>query len=177
MIPHDPEGAGNSWQKPASLTASSSSSPTRSAAIPKTGICERSSRTTRGQVGVRVHQRPPEYGAFSTAREEGILNTHQWGLLYPPGAVFNYRTFARHSPNEFHELPDEVTTVVNHPSQATDPAVQEEIFLWASKIIAAEVPQLLLHVPNDNYGISTRVQGFEPRRDQVLWLFNVSLAE
>jgi peptide/nickel transport system substrate-binding protein len=130
-----------------------------------------------GQIGVRVNQRPLEYGAFSTARDEGTLNTHQWGLLYPPDAVFNYRTFVRDSPYEFHALPDEFTTVVNDASQATDPAVQEELFLRASEIIAEEVPLLLLHVPNDNYGTSTRVQGFEPRRDQVLWLFNVTLAE
>jgi hypothetical protein len=43
--------------------------------------------------------------------------------------------------------------------------------------MADEVPLLLLHVPNDNYGVSKQVQGFEARRDQVLWLFNVSLAD
>ena len=97
--------------------------------------------------------------------------------LYPPDAVFNQRTFVRDSSYKFHELPDEFTTVVDDASQVTDPAVQEELFLRAPEIIAEEVPLLLLHVPNDNYGISTRVQGFEPGRDQVLWLFNVSLAE
>lgn len=129
------------------------------------------------QIGVRVNQRPLEYGAFSTARDEETLNTHQWGLLYPPDAVFNYRTFVRDSPYEFHQLPEEFTTVVNDASQATDPAEQESLFLRASEILASELPLLFLHVPNDNYGISTRVEGFEPRRDQVLWLFNVSLAE
>jgi hypothetical protein len=43
--------------------------------------------------------------------------------------------------------------------------------------MADELPLLFLHVPNDNYGVSDKVQGFTPRRDQVLWLFDVSLAE
>ncbi|HLL50307.1 MAG TPA: hypothetical protein VK356_06525, partial [Thermomicrobiales bacterium] len=104
-----------------------------------------------GQVGVRFNQRPLEHGAFSTVREEGTLNTHQWGLLYPLDAVF-YRTVVRDSPYEFHELPDAFTTVDDDALQATDPAVQEELFLRVSEIIAEEAPLLLLHVPNDTTG-------------------------
>ena len=128
-------------------------------------------------IGLTVKQRPLEYGAFSTARKEKTLGTHQWGLLYPPDAVFNYRTFVRDSPYEFHKLPDEFTTVVDKASQETDAALQQELFVQAAQIMADEVPVLFLHVPNDNYGVSDKVQGFQPRRDQVLWLFGVSLAE
>ena len=77
---------------------------------------------------------------------------HQWGLLYPREAVFNDRTFVRDSPYEFHELPDAFTTVKHDALQATDPAVQEELFLRVSEIIAEEAPLLLLHVPNDTTG-------------------------
>lgn len=129
------------------------------------------------QVGVTVIQRPLEYGAFTTARDEGTMGTHQWGLLYPPDAVFNYRTFVRDSPYEFHPMPDEFTTLVDQASQETDPEAQQELFSQVAQIMADEVPLLLLHVPNDNYGVSDKVQGFTPRRDQVLWLFDVSLAE
>jgi peptide/nickel transport system substrate-binding protein len=129
------------------------------------------------QVGVTVIQRPLEYGAFSTARTEDSLGTHQWGLLYPPDAVFNYRTFVRDSPYEYHVLPEEFTTLVDQASQETDPAAQQDLFTQVAQIMADEVPLLYLHVPNDNYGVSEEVQGFTPRRDQVLWLFDVSLAE
>ena len=126
------------------------------------------------QIGVKVNQRPLEYGAFSNAREEGTLGTHQWGLLYPPDAVFNFRTFANGSPYAFVELPAEFTDVVNEASQTTDPDAQQALFIRASEIMAEEVPLLLLHTPNDNYGLSTAVQGFTPRRDQVLWIFPIT---
>jgi peptide/nickel transport system substrate-binding protein len=126
------------------------------------------------QIGLKVNQRPLEYGAFSTARDEGSMGTHQWGLLYPPDAVFNFRTFVHGSPYEFHALPDRFTEVVNDASQATDPAVQAPLFAEAAQIMSDEVPLLFFHVPYDNYGVSTKVQGFTPRRDQVLWLFGVS---
>ena len=35
---------------------------------------------------------------------------------------------------------------------------------------------LYLIVTSDIYGVSNQVQGFVPRVDQVLWLFDVSMA-
>lgn len=127
-----------------------------------------------GEIGITVNQRPLEYGTFSSAQDEGTVGTHQWGLLYPPDAVFNFRTFVQGSPYEYVVLPDEFTTVVNEASQTTDPIAQQELFIRASEIMAEEVPLLLLHVPNDNYGMSDQVEGFTPRRDQVLWIFPMS---
>lgn len=127
-----------------------------------------------GEIGITVNQRPLEYGTFSSAQDEGTVGTHQWGLLYPPDAVFNFRTFVQGSPYEYVVLPDEFTTVVNEASQTTHLIAQQELFIRASEIMAQEVPLLLLHVPNDNYGMSDQVEGFTPRRDQVLWIFPMS---
>ena len=49
--------------------------------------------------------------------------------------------------------------------------------LTIAEIAHADPPMLYLHVTADIYGVSNKVQNFTPRTDQVLWLFDVSLAE
>lgn len=129
------------------------------------------------QVGITVNQRPLEYGAFLNVRDEETIGTHQWGLLYPPVPHFNYTTFVSGSPYEFHALPPEYTELVSEAVQETDEEAQMAIYAQCAQIMHDEAMALFLISPNDNYGVSDQVQGFLPRRDQVLWLFDVTLAE
>jgi peptide/nickel transport system substrate-binding protein len=128
------------------------------------------------QVGVRVEQRYMEYGAFLNVRGEGTLGTHQWGLLLPPEPHFNYALFVQGSLYQWHYLGERYDELVDMGSKTTDPAEREEIYHECAQIMHDDPPMLYLVVPRDIYGVNSRVTGFEPRIDQVLWLFDVDMA-
>lgn len=127
------------------------------------------------QVGVRVSQRFLEYGAFLTARTESSLGTHQWGLLLPPEPHFNYALFIDGSIYSFHSVGERFTELVDEGTRTTDQAARAEIYSEAAQIMHDDPPMLYLIVPQDIHGVSKKVQGFKPRVDQVLWLYDVSV--
>ncbi|MBX5443679.1 ABC transporter substrate-binding protein [Sphaerobacter sp.] len=127
------------------------------------------------QVGVNVIQRPLEYGTFTSLRQEGTLGSHQWGLLLPPEPYFNYGNFVQGSAYETHDLGDEYSRLVDEASRRTDLDEQLALYHQAAQIMHDDPPMLFLVIPQDIYGVSKRVRGFQPRTDQVLWLFTVDV--
>ena len=129
------------------------------------------------QVGINVSQQALEYGTFTEIRNAGTLGSHQWGLLLPPDPHFNYMLFTTGSIFENHDLGPRYTELVDEGATETDLARREEIYHEIAELVHADPPMVFLIVPSDLYGVSTKVQGFTPRTDQVLWLFDVTLSE
>lgn len=127
-------------------------------------------------VGIRVRQRPLEYGEFLRTRSAGQLGPiHQWGLLVPPDGHFSYTLFLKGSIYRFHDYPDEWDRLINQAAQELDPKKREAIYHRLAVMSNEDPFGIYLIVPNDLYAVRNRVRGFVPRFDQVLWLFPVSL--
>lgn len=128
-------------------------------------------------VGVNVTQKPLEWGQFVAERADRTLgHIFFFGLLFPPDLenTFTYMAFgkeARGAPlltwsDRWWELYDESTTTVDPDARAS---------LYAEMLqIDREAPYgIYLFAPNDAYGTSSRITGFEPREDQYLFLYDV----
>lgn len=127
-------------------------------------------------VGIRVRQRPLEYGEFLRTRTAGQLGPiHQWGLLVPPDGHFSYTLFLKGSIYRFHDYPEEWDRLIGQAAQELDPKKREAIYHRLAVMSNEDPLGIYLIVPNDLYAVRSRVKGFTPRFDEVLWLFPVSL--
>ena len=77
---------------------------------------------------------------------------------------------------EFHDLGPEYTQLIDQGSKETDLTKRQAIYSQAAHIMYDDPPMPYLIIPQDIYGANKKVQGFQPRTDQVLWLFPANIA-
>ena len=128
------------------------------------------------QIGIRVNQEALEYGSFSKAWREKTIGTHQWGLATAPDPCIDYHTFGYGSSCEYNDMGTEYNDMLNELSYTMNPADQRKICQELAKMMHEDPPCIYLVVPMDVYGINKRVENFEPRLSQVLWLYDVDIA-
>lgn len=128
-------------------------------------------------VGLTITQRPLEWGQFNTERSNHTLGQmFIFGLLFPPDLenTFTYMAFgkeARGAPlltwsDRWWELYEESQVTVDQERRA-------ELFGEMLQIDRDEPYGVYLYAPNDAYGSRDTIQGFQPREDQYLMLYDV----
>lgn len=129
------------------------------------------------QIGITVNQRGLEAGAFVKAQDEETIGPHQQGLLHASEPYYNLEIFSHGGRYEWHILSDEYTDSLEQAIQTTDREEQLAYYHRAAEILHEDPPALFLTMPHDLYGVGNKVQGFVPRRDQVLWLYDMDLED
>lgn len=129
------------------------------------------------QVGITVNQRGLEAGAFVAAQGDLTIGPHQQGLLLPPNPFYNLNLFAHGGKYEWHILSDEYTDLVYQGVVTLDEEEQLGYYHQAAEVAYNDPPALYLIMPHDTYGVGNRVNGFTPRLDQVIDLYNVDVTE
>ena len=131
------------------------------------------------EVGIQVEQKPLEWGEFNQQRSDKTLgHIIQFGLLLTPDLAdtFNYMAYGeevRGAPmmtwsDEWWALYEQSLTEVDATSRAG-------LYHQMLQIDHDQPYGIYLFAPFDFYATSTRVQGFVPRKDQALLLFDLSL--
>lgn len=130
------------------------------------------------QVGVQVTQRGVEAGTFFEMWREATAGNHQWGLLVPSEPHFNLSIYAQREPRQryvYHNLDLEFTRLIDAGVLEMDLEKREKIYHQAAQMMYDDPIGIFLIVPRDIYGISNRVQGFEPPSDQIFRIHDISL--
>lgn len=128
-------------------------------------------------VGLTVTQRALEWGQFNTERKERTLgHIIAFGLLFSPDLdfTFNYMAFgkeARGAP--LLTWSDEWWTAYNESARTVDPDRRAELYAQLLQIDRESPYGIYLFAPYDYYGTRTTVEGFVPREDQFLFLYDV----
>jgi peptide/nickel transport system substrate-binding protein len=126
-------------------------------------------------IGVRVRQRPVEYGEFLRLRSAGQLGPiHQWGLLVPPDAHFSYSLFTKGSIYRFHDYPDEWDRLIDQAASELDSRRREAIYRRLAVLSHEDPFGIYLIAPGNLYAMRATVRGLTPRFDEVLWLYDVA---
>jgi peptide/nickel transport system substrate-binding protein len=130
-------------------------------------------------IGLTVTQQPMEYGAFRDGfrGEVGALGPmYQWGLLTQPDPHWTLSPYQDGS--DYQKMPDDPVAkdLIARGAESTDDAEREAIYQELVAHWNEDPIGIYLVVPNDLYATSASVTGFTPRRDQVLWLFDVGLS-
>lgn len=130
-------------------------------------------------IGIKVNQIPLEYGEFSRQfrEEESMGPTMQWGFLFAPDphmAVVNFRPGT-----DYNRWPDNprANELIQAGRATTDPVEREKIYQELRRIWNDDPIAIYLVVPNDLYAIRKSITGFVPSVMQVVWLWDVDLAE
>lgn len=127
------------------------------------------------KVGVKVKQRALEWGAFQNLRGGEQVGTYIAGALVPSDPHFNYMLFTKGQIYETHRFPARYDELVDKASRETESSAREAIYHQLAEMVYEDPNALFLVVPKDIYAVNKRVDGFTPRVDQVLWLFDVTL--
>lgn len=128
-------------------------------------------------VGVAVTQRPLEWGQFNAERSARTLgHVYFFGLLFSPDMenTFNYMAFgkeARGAP--LLTWSDRWWELYQLSTQAVDPVERAELYKGLLEIDREEPYGIYLYAPNDYYGTRSSIEGFEPREDQFIFLYEV----
>lgn len=128
-------------------------------------------------VGLTVTQRPLEWGQFNSERRDRTLgHIIAFGLLFSPDLefTFNYMAFgkeARGAP--LLTWSDEWWSLYNESARTVDDDRRTELYAQLLQIDRDSPYGIYLFAPYDYYGTRTTIQGFEPREDQFLFLYDV----
>lgn len=130
-------------------------------------------------VGIDVEQVPLEYGEFRRqhVEEETMGPAWMWGLATPSDPHMMASLFGQGS--IYTRFPDDerVFNLIDQGMRETDQAKREQIYKDLMKIWNEEPLGIYMIVPNDLYGVTSTVEGFEPRTDQVVDLRGVELGQ
>jgi peptide/nickel transport system substrate-binding protein len=127
------------------------------------------------KIGVRVKHDAMEWGAFVRRRDADLLSNNLVGTLVPPDPHFIYLTTIRGAPRLMHEFPETYDQLVLQAAEEVDQKKRESIYMRLAVMVNSNPPWLFLHAPNDIYAVNKRVQGFTPRFDQILRLYDVTI--
>lgn len=126
-------------------------------------------------VGIRVEQRPLEYGAVIENLNNHTLGTNVWGFLLPLDPHFNYGSFARGAMTSFRDMGDEFEAILAEAASTVDVEKRDDLYQQLAQMMYDDASMLYLMVPQDLYGVANRVQGFQPRIDQVLRVTSIDV--
>ncbi len=127
--------------------------------------------------GLTITPKPLEWGAFLAERKARTLgHIFFFGLLFAPDLddTFNYMAFgkeARGAP--LLTWSDEWWALYEASSTMMDPAARAEAYAQMLEIDREAPYGIYLFAPNDVYGTTEAITGFQPREDQFLFLYNV----
>lgn len=128
-------------------------------------------------VGLKVTQRALEWGQFNTERKEQTLgHIIAFGLLFSPDLdfTFNYVAYgkeARGAP--LLTWSDEWWALYNESARTIDQTRRAELYAQLLEIDRESPYGIYLFAPYDYYGTRTSVEGFVPREDQFLLIYDV----
>ena len=132
-----------------------------------------------GEVGIDAQVEVVEYGLFieqvvsreSDAFSVGTTTLSTSGVygsqLYSAEPGFAWQNYVN---EEFDRLYEQAVTTMNASER-------EQIYQEATELIRDDAPFIFLHSQQDVYGVSNRVEGFEPTVDAHIWLGDVSVSE
>ena len=130
-------------------------------------------------VGLKVQQKALEFGEFSTQRTAKTLgHIILFGILLGPDLdeTYNYVALgkaARGAP--LMTFPKEWLDLYNKASVTVDKAERAALYKQLLQMDHASPYAIYLYATNDFYATRDTVQGFVPRRDQFLFLQDVSI--
>ena len=126
-------------------------------------------------VGLRLKMTSLEPGEFLRQMVNRQLGAASFGG-YAPGddpdlQVVQYRSDFRYS---YVQSPA-FDALIDAGAQELDPARRADIYQQLMRLMHEEAPAVFLFEGIDNYGVSKRVKGLQPTRDQRITLYGVSL--
>lgn len=127
-------------------------------------------------VGIKVRQRPLEFGTWVKLFDEKLIGTHMVGALQPIEPYANFQKYLADR-FEFHVLRKrgEIRLLLRRAAVEYDASKREAIYHRISQIVYEDPPMLFLHTPMNIYGVSKSLTGFTPRLDELVWLHGLEI--
>lgn len=131
-------------------------------------------------VGLTVEQKPLEWGEFVAQRTARTLgHIFVVGLLFTPdlNETFTYMAYGKESRGApLMTWSDEWWNLYNESLTTVDPERRSAIYGELLEIDRESPHGIYLFAPSDVYAARVSIQGFEPRQDQALFLYDVQPA-
>lgn len=130
-------------------------------------------------VGVQVEQKPLEWGEFNQQRKDQTLgHVFQFGILLVPDLsnTFDYMAYgkeARGAP--MMTWSDEWWSLYKQSQTEVDEQKRADLYHQMLEIDHDKPYGIYLFAPNDFYAARDRVVGYVPRKDQALYVYDLSL--
>lgn len=130
-------------------------------------------------VGIQVEQKPLEWGEFNQQRKDQTLgHIFQFGILLVPDLAdtFDYMAYgkeARGAP--MMTWSDQWWALYKQSNTEVDEQKRADLYHQMLQIDHDKPYGIYLFAPNDFYAARDRVVGYVPRKDQALYVYDLSL--
>lgn len=126
------------------------------------------------KVGVKIKQTGLEGGAFLTAHNAHTLRDMYFaGYLPPPDGFFMYDIWNGRGSSIYHNA--QFDSLLQQSTAATSTEARKATFHKIVDVVRADPPWIPLLQGADNYGVSKRITGFQPRATQLLVAYDLGV--
>ncbi len=131
------------------------------------------------EVGIEVDLQILEWGTYSniTNNRGKLAEMYMlgWGNVAGLDGHFVFQPLLRSGDLNSRYANPEVDRLIDLGATVVDPAERLAIYRQLSRIVHEDAPWLFLYAQRDLYGQSTRVHGWEPRANEQIFMYGVSV--
>lgn len=132
-----------------------------------------------GQIGIQVEIKfYPDTGAFVQLNRAGKLPFFMgtWGSfsVFDADAILQPFLHSKGTYGMYFNRPD-LDKAIDDARKSLDPQVRAPLYSKVQQVLYNEVPYISLFSANDIQAVNTRLQGYEARGDEIVYLYGVSV--